>query len=454
MVPFAGVLADSDVDEVNSGQCRSRLQRLSPLPLPDLSLTPHSSPVGARLHLFLPRWMDLFPHEPWVLAVVEEGVRLSFVSHPPLSPFPTWISVPRDPARALALRAEVNALWRKGATEVVSAVEVPGFYSHLFVVPKPGGSWRPVIDLSTLNRYLRPPKFHMETARALRRSINRNDLAVSLDLSDAYLHVPMHRSTSRFLRFAIDGIMYSFKALPFGLSLAPWVFTRLVDAVVAVVRRSTTSQISNYLDDFLQKNKLATALQHDLLILLGLLHSLGLQVNHLKSDLNPSADFVHLGMHFLTHLDLVMPSDKRVDNLVELASEFLQLTHASPRQLHRLIGKRVSVAELVHHGFLNLRPLQWATRDWWTDDKNSGTSFFPSLRRFTQPFGPGQIVSGCYVESRSVSQQQLSPSARTRRDRVGALTCSRLSRCAPDCGILTRRGYTATNRSFWRCYGQ
>ena len=58
-VPFAGVLMDRDVDEVSSGRCRSRLQRLSPLRLPDFSLTPHSSPVGARLPLFLPRWMEL-----------------------------------------------------------------------------------------------------------------------------------------------------------------------------------------------------------------------------------------------------------------------------------------------------------------------------------------------------------------------------------------------------------
>jgi hypothetical protein len=73
-----------------------------------------------------------------------------------------------------------------------------------------------VIDLSTLTMQLRPPKFRLETARRLRHSINRNDLAVSLDLSDAYLHVPMHRSTSRFLRFAIDRIVYSFRAFPSG----------------------------------------------------------------------------------------------------------------------------------------------------------------------------------------------------------------------------------------------
>ena len=35
----------------------------------------------------------------------------------------------------------------------------PGYYSHLFVVPKPGGRWRPVIDLSRLNKHITAPKF-------------------------------------------------------------------------------------------------------------------------------------------------------------------------------------------------------------------------------------------------------------------------------------------------------
>ena len=93
-------------------------------------------------------------------------------------------------------------------------------------------------------------------------------------------------------------------------------------------------------------------------MLLDRLHSLGFQVDLLKSDLIPSTDFVHLGMHFLTHLDLVKPSDKRVDSLIELATEFLGLTQSSPRHLHQLIGKCVSVVEMVHLGFLGVRPLQ------------------------------------------------------------------------------------------------
>ena len=168
----------------------------------------------------------------------------------------------------------------------------------------------------------------METARALRRSIQKNDLAVSLDLSDAFftradaqIDQPVPTVCNR--RFAIDGVVYSFMALPFGLNLSPWIFTRLVDAVVAVVRLSTTSQISNYLDDFLQKIQVTNVLTRDLQVLLQSLHSLGFQVNILKSYSTPCTDFVHLGMHFLTHLDIVKPEDKRVNSMIEIALELL-----------------------------------------------------------------------------------------------------------------------------------
>ena len=72
----------------------------------------------------------------------------------------------------------------------------------------------------------------METTKALRQSISPGEFAVSIDLADAYLHVPIHPSSQRFLRFAIDHDVFAFMALPFGLNISPWVFTRIMDAVV------------------------------------------------------------------------------------------------------------------------------------------------------------------------------------------------------------------------------
>lgn len=47
---------------------------------------------------------------------------------------------------------EIETMLQKQAIEQVPDFKSsPGFYSRLFVVAKPNGKWRPIIDLSTLN---------------------------------------------------------------------------------------------------------------------------------------------------------------------------------------------------------------------------------------------------------------------------------------------------------------
>jgi hypothetical protein len=87
---------------------------------------------------------------------------------------------------------EVKSLQDKGVIVPIDNPG-PGFYSHIFVVPKKQkGSWRLIIDLSRLNQFLQVPHFKMETTRSVAASILPGDWTVSLDLRDVYLHVPVH----------------------------------------------------------------------------------------------------------------------------------------------------------------------------------------------------------------------------------------------------------------------
>ena len=101
-------------------------------------------------------------------------------------------------------------------------------YSRLFVTPKVTGGWRPVIDLSRLNGFVDVSHFHMETTQTVLQSLQEGDWLVSLDLQDAYLQVPVHPSSCRYLRFCVGKSVYQFRALCFGLSTAPQVFTRIM----------------------------------------------------------------------------------------------------------------------------------------------------------------------------------------------------------------------------------
>ena len=71
------------------------------------------------------------------------------------------------------------------------------FYSRLFLVPKPHQRWRPVIDLSRLNTFLHVEKFKMETPESIRTSLIPGEWVSSIDLSDAYLHIPIHPNSRK-----------------------------------------------------------------------------------------------------------------------------------------------------------------------------------------------------------------------------------------------------------------
>ncbi|VDI03539.1 Hypothetical predicted protein [Mytilus galloprovincialis] len=98
--------------------------------------------------------------------------------------------------------AEVEDLIEKNAIEIVPQAEIhQGFYSTLFLVPKKTGDLRPVINLKPLNQYLRKQHFKMDTLTKVLNLVKPQDWALSLDLKDAYLHIPVHKNTQKISTF-------------------------------------------------------------------------------------------------------------------------------------------------------------------------------------------------------------------------------------------------------------
>jgi hypothetical protein len=180
-----------------------------------------------------------------------------------------------------------------------------------------------ISEPSSYSRFLFPPfsctkeKWENETCdRPLRM------WTTSLDLTDAYFHIPISPKFCKFLRFVWEDRIYAFKVMSFGLSTAPLVFTRVFQAVVAHLH-SQSILIHSYLDDSLLKNMSQFLLRDHAHFVLGLLLKLGFLISWKKSDLVPSQDFIFLWEHYRTHLGLVFPPEVKKKKKSTISGEHL-----------------------------------------------------------------------------------------------------------------------------------
>merc|ERR1711874_376417 len=112
---------------------------------------------------------------------------------------------------------------------------------------------------------------------------------------DAYLSVPIHPDFQKYFCFLMDGEIFMFLRLPFGLTTAPWAFTRVMRPIKVCLRLRGVF-VTSYLDDFLVLAvtralcALHSAWTEKLLIWLGF------DINYPKSSLVPSQSIEYLGI--------------------------------------------------------------------------------------------------------------------------------------------------------------
>ena len=219
----------------------------------DSSKASLSPPVGGRLRS-VRRDLQTNKCSSNVLNIIANGYVLPFLSKPNLVRFPLILleykTLQKDQAQADC----IQSLLSKNAIKRVENVKCLGFYRLLFLVPKPHERWRPVIDLSRLNTFLHVEKFNMETAESIRTSLVPGEWVSSIDLSDAYLHIPIHPNSRKYLRFCHRSQGFQFTSLPFRLATSPQVFTMIIKEV-KLMALSRGLRLHQYLDDWLIRSQ-------------------------------------------------------------------------------------------------------------------------------------------------------------------------------------------------------
>lgn len=119
------------------------------------------------------------------------GCKLQFRRRPPALDRVKMIII-TDLVKSLALDQELSALLAKGAIKPVDPLSQPrGLYSTYFLVKKTGSGLCSVLDLRGLNKFLKVLPFHMLTITDILRTIAKGEWFTSVNLKDAYFHVPI-----------------------------------------------------------------------------------------------------------------------------------------------------------------------------------------------------------------------------------------------------------------------
>ena len=318
--------------------------------------TLHELPIGGRISHFYKNW-TLIGCSDWVLSVVKYGYQI------PLKTTPVQSRIPKNPKVAGAaheiLATEALQLKLKQAVKVVKNV-YGEYISSYFAVPKPHrvDQWRPILNLKYFNNFVRKYRFSMESISSVREWLQPGYFAVSLDLKDAYLHIPVHDEFKKYLRFTWLGELLEWQVIPFGLTCSPRVMTKVLKPVLAFLRSEFGILASIYIDDLLIQAVDEETCQLHMQIVILVFMSLGWTFKWEKCSLVPRQIFDHLGFTFDTNQMLIIVPQEKIVKLQNLCMVAADKAKCSTAELERIIGTMESVRPAVSLAALHYRNLQ------------------------------------------------------------------------------------------------
>lgn len=194
------------------------------------------------------------------------------------------------------------------------------------------------------------------------------DWAMTTDDKHGYWHVPLHPSMWPYLAFKLEGVVYCFTHLPFGVAPACYVYTRIKEVIFAPLR-ARGLRILFLIDDQLNLQQGYARAQAQSLAMATLLSTLGFVISIPKCTLVPTrvVKFLGLGVD-LDRRRFFIPDEKQV-GLLALIQAQLTAKSLTNRQIASLAGKLMALdlalhlAPLLSRGVHKLRHRQFVWDD-------------------------------------------------------------------------------------------
>ncbi|XP_060552693.1 uncharacterized protein LOC132713971 [Ruditapes philippinarum] len=208
------------------------------------------TPVG-RLRGNLKHWKEACSNE-YIIDVIDKGYKLPFMNFPATTEIKNNSSALEN---STFVTAEIQNLVAKGCVSEVQSV--PLVVNPLTVAFNRSGKARLVLDCRHVNPVLFKSQSRYEDQSVARQLFHKGDYVFSFDIKSAYHHIMIDRSHRTYLGFhwTQNGHKkyYVFNVLPFGISTAGYIFTKVLRVLVEKWR-SLGLRVVLFLDDGLGGN--------------------------------------------------------------------------------------------------------------------------------------------------------------------------------------------------------
>ncbi|KAG1560863.1 hypothetical protein G6F49_002310 [Rhizopus delemar] len=153
---------------------------------------------------------------------------------------------------------------------------------------------------------------------------------------DAFLHLHLHPSSRKYLRFVWQNRLFQFRTTPFGLNIVPFWFTKTTRLIVQWARQQGI-RLSAYLDDWIIMGETKEIFQRHLQKVLSCLRNLGWLVNDEKSNFEPSPTIEHLGFVLNTITMQASLPGKKLRDIQRSLKQLFQNPVQTPRRVQGVI---------------------------------------------------------------------------------------------------------------------
>ena len=298
--------------------------------------------VQGQLKKNLSFWKDVLHAPPPVLDCIEHGYRLPLKFLPP--PYSQSNHKSAISHRVFVEDAVLNLLNNRCVAQVS---EKPHVCSPLSVVSNSSGKLRLVLNLRYLNQFLHVVSFKYEDLRVAALMFEKDEFLFKFDLKSGYHHVDIYPEHQKYLGFKWDNNgnvnYYVFTVLPFGLSTACYLFTKLMRPLVRHWRGRGLKAIV-YLDDGIVAINGERRAQEESILVRRELENAGFIINLEKSVWVPSQSMEWLGFNIdLCKGEFSVPSNKLYSLKLQLHA-VAEAQSVPARQLASVIGKIMSMS--------------------------------------------------------------------------------------------------------------